>query len=181
MCAPGARSITMKHMLMLAALWTAALGFVGCNDSGGGGGDPADTNTTDTASASTNNSSTSDSTGSNNNSDNSSSSDTSASQAIDLTGRWVLSGKTGIYRLKQSGASLQGMYYDAVDHDVGGDIAGSVKGRRVEMDVLVQYASHPADNFTAHKSGTIINNDHMVLTVTAGPMYVGNVQNWYRH
>lgn len=172
----------MKQLLMLAALWTAALGFVGCNDSGGGGGDPADTNSTDNASASTNDSSSaSNSSSSDTSGGSSSSSDSTASQAIDLTGRWVLSGKTGIYRLRQSGASLQGIYYDAVDHDVGGQIAGSVKGRRVELDVLVEYASHPADNFAAHKSGTIVNNDHMVLTVTAGPMYVGNVQNWYRH
>ena len=164
----------------------AAFIFAGCNDHGGGGGDPADdtTNTTSAATNSTDSSSTSSDSNSGSSSGStsgSSSSSSSSSQNYNLTGKWVLSGKTGVYRLTQNGRSVQGLYRDAVNADVSGAIAGSVSGTRVELDVIVEFASDPTQNFTAHKSGTILSENRMELYVTQGPtQYFGHRQLWLR-
>lgn len=98
----------------------------------------------------------------------------------DLTGVWRMKGRSATYRLRQRGRSIQGAYTDPHDPDVHGDIAGAVTGDKVTLYVAVEYASHPADNFTARKEGVIRNKDHMTLVVTGGPKYLGKVQEWYR-
>ena len=131
--------------------WLVVL--AGCNDGGGGSGSD-NTTTNDTSSQ--------------------------ATEQYNLTGSWRRPGLPSTYRLKQSGSSLQGLYYEPYDADVSGAIAGSVDGNDVSMDVAVHFVSHPEDDFVAHKDGKIHNKDHMTLVVTGGPRYVGQVQEWYR-
>ncbi len=97
---------------------------------------------------------------------------------VNLTGNWKR--LTAVYKLKHSGASLQGSYVDGVNSNVSGKIAGSVSGVFVEMDVIVHYADNPTNDFTAHKSGKITGQNSMRLVVTASPHYQGQVQDWYR-
>ncbi len=101
-------------------------------------------------------------------------------KGYDLTGVWRRKGLTATYRLRQRGRSPQGVYIEADNPDVHGDIAGTVSGDNMDMYVAGEYISHPADNFTARTEGVIHNNDHMTLVVTGGPKYLGKVQEWYR-
>lgn len=172
----------MKKIVALSSMLFAAFVFAGCNDHGGGGNSADETtNTTSTATSSTDNSSNSSDNSNDNSGSSSTSTSSSTSQNYNLTGKWVLSGKTGVYRLQQNGRSVQGLYRDAVNNDVSGSIAGSVSGTRVELDVIVEFASDPTQNFTAHKSGTILSENRMELYVTAGPtQYFGHRQLWLR-
>ena len=85
-----------------------------------------------------------------------------------------------VYALKQSGISLQGVYYEKEDPYVRGDIAGSVIGGDIEMDIIVRFTDGIRTDFVAHKSGTVISEDHIRLVVTDSPIAQGQVQNWYR-
>lgn len=97
---------------------------------------------------------------------------------VNLTGNWKR--LTAVYRLKHTGASLQGNYVDGVNTNISGKIAGSVSGVNIEMDVIVHYADNPTNDFTAHKSGKITGQNSMRLVVTSSPHYQGQVQDWYR-
>lgn len=96
-----------------------------------------------------------------------------------LSGTWGWT-KTGFYKLKQTGASLQGTYYDPGIPGARGAIAGTVSGSTVKMTVVVTYQFNPAENFTAQKTGVIHSSTSMTLTVTGGPKYVGQVQQWHK-
>ena len=148
----------MSRGWIVLAFAMIGLAVAGCDTGdGGGNGGTTDTNTT----ASTDSTS-------------------SGSQDYDLTGRWRMKTLKATYKLRQSGKSLQGTYYEPDDPTIYGDIAGVVDGDEVAMYVAVTYETHPADNFTARKDGVIRNEDHMTLTITGGPKYVGKVQEWYR-
>ena len=96
-----------------------------------------------------------------------------------LSGTWGWT-KSGFYKLKQTGASLQGTYYDPGIPGARGAIAGTVSGSTVKMTVVVTYQFNPAENFTAQKTGVIHSSTSMTLTVTGGPKYVGQVQQWHK-
>ena len=96
-----------------------------------------------------------------------------------LTGTWGWT-KAGLYKLKQTGSSLQGTYYDPAIPGARGAIAGTVSGSTVKMTVIVTYQFNPAENFTAQKTGVIHSPTSMTLTVSGGPKYVGQVQQWHK-
>ncbi|HOW96870.1 MAG TPA: hypothetical protein P5567_06915 [Kiritimatiellia bacterium] len=100
--------------------------------------------------------------------------------SVNLTGDWQRPGLGSIYRLNQRGVSLQGAYFELEDPYVSGDIAGTVVGSIIEMDVAVHYTDGIRTDFVAHKSGSIISSDHIRLVVTSSPVAQGQVQNWYR-
>ena len=102
------------------------------------------------------------------------------SESVNLTGEWQRPGLGSVYALKQSGISLQGVYYEQGDPYVRGDIAGSVIGGNIEMDIVVRFTDGIRTNFVAHKTGTVISEDHIRLVVTDSPIAQGQVQNWYR-
>ncbi|HAL91557.1 MAG TPA: hypothetical protein DCM68_00840 [Verrucomicrobia bacterium] len=99
---------------------------------------------------------------------------------VDLTGEWQRPVAPSIYRLRHTGQSIQGIYYEPNDTNVLGRIAGFVDGDDVEMDIVVTYTDGVRSNFVAHKSGTILSDDHMRLKVTDSPIALGQVQEWYR-
>ncbi|MFO1492918.1 MAG: hypothetical protein U1F87_18875 [Kiritimatiellia bacterium] len=101
------------------------------------------------------------------------------SGGYDLSGTWGWT-KTGFYKLKQTGASLQGTYYDPGIPGARGAIAGTVSGSTVKMTVIVTYQFNPSENFTAQKTGVIHSSTSMTLTITGGPKYVGQVQQWHK-
>ena len=98
----------------------------------------------------------------------------------DLTGEWQRTTAPSIYRLRHTGVSIQGIYYEPNDTNVSGRIAGSVDGDDVEMDIVVTYTDGVRSNFVAHKSGGILNRDHMRLKVIDSPVALGQVQDWFR-
>ena len=106
-------------------------------------------------------------------------SDDGTSSSFNLTGLWGWT-KPGLYKLKQSGASIQGTYFDPDIPEARGAIAGSISGSTIKMTIAVTYSTHPQDNFTAIKTGTIHSSNSMTLTVTGGPKYVGQVQQWHK-
>ena len=105
--------------------------------------------------------------------------DDGTTAAVNLTGLWGWT-KAGLYKLKQSGASVQGTYFDPDIPEARGAIAGSISGRTIKMTIAVTYSTRPQDNFTAIKTGTIHSSNSMTLTVTGGPKYVGQVQQWHK-
>lgn len=109
----------------------------------------------------------------------SSSRDMANPSSANLTGTWGWQ-YSGLYKLRQSGSSLQGTYIEPGDPNVIGIIAGSIQGARIEMDVMVTHKDNPAANFTAHKSGQIHSSNYITLVVTGGPKFLGNVQEWYK-
>ena len=103
--------------------------------------------------------------------------DDGTTSSYNLSGLWGWT-KPGFYKLKQSGASIQGTYFDPDIPEARGAIAGSVSGDIIKLTIAVTYSTHPEDNFTAIKTGTIHSSKSMTLTVTGGPKYVGQVQQW---
>lgn len=152
--------MNVRHSLIWMLLLFAFLSpLTGCDSGGGGGGGGDGSAVFDTA----------DEEG-----------DGGGGDSINLTGTWRRPGLPSVYELRQSGSSLQGRYYEPNDPNVTGDIAGTVDGDDIEMDVVVDYADDSQADFTAHKSGTILGEDHIELVVTDSPKYQGQVQQWYR-
>ena len=164
----------MKIALLPLLTLVVALVSSGCNLDGSGDSDAAATTGAKLAAAPASSTSTSDASASADEDDDAE----PAATAVNLTGTWTRLGSK--YRLKQTGSSLQGTYYEPTDPTVRGAIAGTVSGRNVKMTIAVSYSTKPANNFTAVKGGTINSTNHMTLTVTGGPKYLGNVQQWYR-
>lgn len=135
--------------------------------------DTAATDTTDTTDTATDTTDTADETPSK------PTTDDGTSSSYNLTGLWGWT-KSGFYKLKQSGASIQGTYFDPAIPEARGAIAGSVSGSVIKITVAVTYSTRPQDNFTAIKTGTIHSSNSMTLTVTGGPKYVGQVQQWHK-
>ena len=165
----------MKISLLPLLALTFALVSSGCNLDGSGDSDAAATTGTKTASTATPSTATSAASTSAAEDDDD---EVPATSSVNLTGTWTRLGSK--YRLKQTGSSLQGTYYEPTDPTVRGAIAGTVSGRNVKMTIAVSYSTKPAENFTAVKGGTINSTNHMTLTVTGGPKFLGNVQQWYR-
>jgi hypothetical protein len=97
---------------------------------------------------------------------------------VNLTGNW--SRLNAIYRLRQSGASIQGDYFDTVDPTIRGKIAGSVSGNNAGLTIVVTDSDEPTEGFTARKSVVIRSQNHLTMTVVSSPKFQGQVQEWYR-
>ena len=142
-------------------------------------GDKKKTTTTDTTDATDKTDAATDTTDTADEASSKPTTDDGTSSSFNLTGLWGWT-KPGLYKLKQSGASVQGTYFDPDIPEARGAIAGSISGSTIKMSIAVTYSTHPQDNFTAIKTGTIHSSNSMTLTVTGGPKYVGQVQQWHK-
>ena len=142
-------------------------------------GDKKKTTTTDTTDATDKTDAATDTTDTADEASSKPTTDDGTSSSFNLTGLWGWT-KPGLYKLKQSGASVQGTYFDPDIPEARGAIAGSISGSTIKMSIAVTYSTHPQDNFTAIKTGVIHSSNSMTLTVTDGPKYVGQVQRWHK-